>query len=141
MKLSEIMKTDASCVMPEDTIQDAARKMKEENIGFLPVCDDSEKVLGTITDRDIAIRVVAAGKPFDTKVQDVMSRDVISARPDDELTRAENLMSNQQKSRLVVTDDAGILEGVISLSDLTKNDVDSGARTMRGVTNREARAS
>jgi hypothetical protein len=50
-------------------------------------------------------------------------------------------MSNQQKSRLVVTDANGILEGVISLSDLTKNDVDSGARTMRGVTNRESRAS
>jgi CBS domain-containing protein len=141
MKLSEIMKSDASCVSPEDTIQDAARQMKEENIGFLPVCDDSEKVLGTLTDRDIALRVVAEGKPLNTKVQDVMSRDVISARPDDDLVKAENLMSNQQKSRLVVTDGAGKLQGVISLSDLTKNDVDSGARTMRGVTNRESRAS
>jgi CBS domain-containing protein len=141
MKLSELMKSDASCVSPGDTIQDAARQMKDENIGFLPVCDDSEKVLGTITDRDIAVRVVADGKPWSTKVQDVMSRDVISARPDDDLMKAENLMSNQQKSRLVVTDDAGILQGVISLSDLTKNDVDSGARTMRGVTNRESRAS
>jgi CBS domain-containing protein len=141
MKLREIMKSDASCVSPGDTIRDAARQMKEENIGFLPVCDDSEKVLGTITDRDITVRVVAEGKSWDTKVQDVMSRDVISARPDDELTKAENLMSNQQKSRLVVTDDKGILEGVISLSDLTKSDLDSGARTMRGVTNRESRAS
>lgn len=141
MKLSEIMKSDASCVAPGDTIQDAARQMKEKNIGFLPVCDDSDKVLGTLTDRDITIRVVAAGKPLSTRVEDVMSRDVIAARPDDDLLRAENLMSNQQKSRLVVTDDQGKLEGVISLSDLTKNDVDSGARTMRGVTNREARAS
>lgn len=141
MKLREIMKSDASCVSPQDTIQDAARQMKEENIGFLPVCDESEKVLGTLTDRDIAVRVVAEGKPLDTRVQDVMSTDVISARPDDELMKAENLMSNQQKSRLVVTDESGKLEGVISLSDLTKNDVDSGARTMRGVTNRESRAS
>jgi CBS domain-containing protein len=141
MKLREIMKSDASCVSPEDTIQDAARQMKEENIGFLPVCDDSEKVLGTITDRDIAVRVVAEGKPWDTKVQDVMSRDVVSARAEDDIADAESLMSSAQKSRLIVTDGNGILEGVISLSDLTKNDSDSGARTMRKVTTREARAS
>ena len=141
MKLREIMKSDASCVSPGDTIRDAARQMKEEKIGFLPVCDDSEKVLGTITDRDITVRVVAEGKPWDTKVQDVMSRDVVSAQADDDLSTAESLMSKQQKSRLIVTDDDGILEGVISLSDLTKNDSDRGARTMRGVTNREVRAS
>jgi CBS domain-containing protein len=141
MKLREIMKSDASCVSPGDTIQDAARQMKEENIGFLPVCDDSEKVLGTITDRDIAVRVVAEGKPWDTKVQDVMSRDVVSARAEDDIADAESLMSSAQKSRLIVTDGNGILEGVISLSDLTKNDSDSGARTMRKVTTREARAS
>lgn len=135
------MKSDACCVAPGDTIQEAARQMREENIGFLPVCDDSEKVLGTITDRDIALRVVAEGKSFDTKVEDVMSREVVSASADDDISDAESLMSSRQKSRLIVTDGDGKLEGVISLSDLTKRDSDSGARAMRGVTSREARAS
>jgi len=141
MKLKEIMKSDASSISPSAPIQAAARQMREENIGFLPVCDDSDKVLGTVTDRDITVRVVADGKSPSTKVEDVMSREVIAARPDDDLSEAERLMTKQQKSRLVVTDDQGKLKGVISLSDLAKNDEAGGARAMRGVTNRESRAS
>ena len=59
MRCREIMKSDVECVEPRATVQDAARRMRDEEIGFLPVCDDSMKVLGTVTDRDLTIRVLA----------------------------------------------------------------------------------
>jgi CBS domain-containing protein len=141
MKLKEIMKSDAHSISPETPTQAAAREMRDANVGFLPVCDDGGKVLGTITDRDITTRVVAEGKSPSTPVRDVMSREVIACRPDDELKDAESAMTRAQKSRLLITDDGGKLLGVISLSDLAKTEGADAGRTMRGVTQREAHAS
>ncbi|HZA49460.1 MAG TPA: CBS domain-containing protein, partial [Myxococcaceae bacterium] len=62
MRCEEIMKKDVECVSPQDTVQAAAKRMRDENIGFLPVCDQSKKVQGTVTDRDLAIRVLADGR-------------------------------------------------------------------------------
>ncbi len=140
MKLKELMKSDAQCISPEQPAQAAARMMREGNIGFLPVCDDSGKVLGTITDRDITLRVVADGKSPSTKVEQVMTREIVAGRPEDDLSVAQEQMASQKKSRLMVTDDQNKLLGVISLSDIARSGEDP-ARTMRGVTSREARAS
>jgi len=63
MRCAEIMKQDVGCTSPRDTVASAAEKMRAQNIGFVPVCDDDKKVLGTVTDRDIAIRVVAEQNP------------------------------------------------------------------------------
>ena len=82
MKLKELMKSDAQCISPEQPTQAAARMMREANVGFLPVCDDSGKVLGTITDRDITLRVVADGKSPSTKVEQVMTREIVAGRPE-----------------------------------------------------------
>ena len=140
MKLKELMKSDAQCISPDQPAQAAARMMREGNIGFLPVCDDDGKVLGTITDRDIALRVVADGKSPSTKVSQVMSKEVVAGKPDDELSAGEQQMGSAKKSRLMVTDDGGKLLGVISLSDIAKSGLDA-SETMRNVTSREARAS
>jgi len=114
--------------------------MRDANVGFLPVCDSTKKVLGAITDRDIALRIVAENRPPTTAVGDVMTREVIACRPDDEVTRAEQLMGKHQKSRMICTDQEGRLLGVISLSDIAQVEEPSRAsQTMKQVTEREAR--
>jgi CBS domain-containing protein len=141
MRCEEIMKKDVECMSPQDTVQAAARRMRDENVGFLPVCDRSQKVLGVVTDRDLAMRILAEGKPPSTRVEEVMSREAIACRPDDDLRKAEELMVKNHVSRMLCDDTEGHLVGVISLSDIAQRE-ESGraAKTMRGVTERETRA-
>ena len=114
--------------------------MRDANIGFLPVCDPSRKVLGAITDRDIAVRVVADGRPPTTAVGDVMTREVVACRPEDDVRRAEELMGKQHKSRMIVADEQWRLLGVISLSDIAQvEDASRASQTMKQVTEREVR--
>jgi CBS domain-containing protein len=139
MRCEEIMKRSAECVTAKDSVQEAARKMKDENVGFLPVCEGSGKVVGTITDRDIAIRVCAEDRSSSkTKIADVMTREVIACRPTDEIERALQLMSKHHKSRMICTDENGKLVGVISLSDIAQHEVEAGAQTLREVSSRES---
>ncbi len=141
MRCEEIMKRELECASPSDTVQAAATKMRDANVGFLPVCDASRIVQGTITDRDLALRVLAHGRPASTEVADVMSREVIACRPSDDIRRAEELMGAHQKSRIMCIDEDGKLMGVISLSDLAHAEDDrNAASTMREVTKREKRA-
>jgi len=139
MTCGEIMKRCVIRADENDTVQVAAAYMRDANIGFLPVCDGEGKVVGTLTDRDIAIRVDAEGKsPASCRVREVMTREMISCGAGDDLGRAESLMAEFQKSRLLVTDTEGTLEGVISLSDIAQVDGPSRmAATIRQVTARE----
>jgi CBS domain-containing protein len=137
MLCEEMMKRDLECLTPKDTVQTAARKMRDAKVGFLPICDPSMKVLGTLTDRDIAIRVVADGKPTATVASDVMTREVVACRPKDDIRKAEQLMGKHQKSRILCIDDTGKLVGVISLSDLAQHDGSGAQQTLREVTERE----
>jgi CBS domain-containing protein len=105
-------------VSPDDVVQLAAVKMREHGVGFLPVCGVDNKPVGVITDRDIAIRAVAEGKPANTKVSAVMTADAVFVSDEDDLSAAEDLMVRRQKSRIMCTDDNGGVSGVISLSDL-----------------------
>jgi CBS domain-containing protein len=142
MLASEIMKRSVECLSPDQTVQEAARRMRDANVGFLPICDEEMHVLGTITDRDISIRVVADGGPPSTTVRDVMSRDVVACRPEDDVRIAEQLMGENRKSRILCVDESSRLVGVISLSDIAQyEDASLAARTMREVTGREARPS
>ncbi len=139
MKCQEIMKKDIECISPRDTVEDAACKMRDENIGFLPVCDQSMKVQGTLTDRDIALRVVASGKDSDTLVEDVMTREVISCSALDDVQKAEKRMAQNRKSRIMCLDDGGRLVGVISLSDIAQHSPGTrAADTLREISHREA---
>jgi CBS domain-containing protein len=141
MRCSELMKREVECVLEEDTIEEAARILRAANIGFLPVCDAERKVVGTLTDRDIAVRVAAENLlPAEVRVGEVMSRDVIACNPEDDLRDAEGLMAQHHISRIVTVDDRGTLAGVISLSDIVGRE--SARRTraiMREVVTREAR--
>jgi CBS domain-containing protein len=140
MRCDELMKRQVECVSAEDPAQLAAQKMRDENIGFLPVCDHSNKVIGTITDRDLTTRLLADDRPAKTKLGDVMTREVVACRPEDDLQRAEELMSRHHKSRMICVDGGGRLMGIISLSDIAqKEDAGRAAQTMRAVSEREAR--
>jgi CBS domain-containing protein/uncharacterized protein (DUF2267 family) len=141
MLCSELMKREPVCVLSDTTVQTAAQRMDDENIGFVPVCDTSGKVLGTLTDRDIALRVVAKALPAATRFPDVMTREVVACRPEEDIQQAEERMRRAQKSRIVCTDPAGRLVGVISLSDIARNEPDDRvAGTLRAVAMREAPA-
>lgn len=140
MKCREIMKSTVECISPGETVQQAAQRMRTEGIGFLPVCDVDGKVVGAITDRDIAVRIVADACAATTPVHEVMTREVVSCRPDDSLSKAESAMGENHKSRIMCIGDDGQLVGVISLSDIAR--VERGgraARTLSKVSEREAR--
>jgi CBS domain-containing protein len=108
-------------IAPETTVAEAARRMRDACVGFLPVCAADGKVMGVLTDRDIALRVDAPGLAGSTPVSRVMSRGLIACGPGDELDHALALMGRERKCRLVILDDAGRLAGVISLSDLAQH--------------------
>jgi len=116
------MKTDFYSVAPAETAQAAARKMRDLNVGFLPVCEPDGVVVGTITDRDLAIRLVAEDLSASEPVGDLMTEEVVGCNPTDDVSIAEKLMAQCQKSRLLVIGEDGKLAGVISLSDIAQAD-------------------
>jgi len=132
MKVNEVMTRGAECVRPNATLQEAARKMRDMDVGFLPVCGDNDRLAGTITDRDIAIRAVAEGwSPADKHVNDVLSADVIYCFEDQDAEEAADLMKQRQVRRLVVLNRDKRLVGVVSLGDLA---VETEDRHLTGAT-------
>jgi CBS domain-containing protein len=139
MRCKDIMNTDVECVSAQTSVREAARKMRDQKVGFLPVCDDSMRAVGALTDRDIAVHVVAEDHKSTTPVEAIMSLEVIACRPEDDLSYARELMARSQKSRIMCIDSEGRLEGVISLSDIAQLDESAGGATLRHVSGREAR--
>jgi CBS domain-containing protein len=139
-RCADFMKTNPQSVHENDSIRMAAEIMSVANVGFLPVCDGDRRVVGTITDRDIVVRGVALGEDADERtVADVMSRNVVACRPDDEMAIVEQFMAYYQVSRLVITNERDELVGVISLSDIAEREpAKRAARTLRAVAAREA---
>jgi len=121
------------------SVQACAEIMRDENIGFMPVLDAAQQVVGVITDRDLTIRVLAEGLPPTALVGEVMTCDVRVCHPDDDLQVAEGKMASDMKSRLVVVDADGLCVGVVSLTDIAQADTRSRAGTvLRAVTRRES---
>ena len=139
MLCKDIMNPDVECVSARTSVREAARKMRDRNVGFLPVCDESMRAIGAVTDRDITIRIVANEQKLTTPVEAAMSLDVIACLPEDDLKVARELMAQHHKSRIMCINSEGRLEGVISLSDIAQFDASAGAVTLRHVSGREAR--
>jgi len=119
MKLSSIMTGGIETIPPQATLAEAAKKMASQDIGSLPVCADQRRVVGIITDRDITVRAVARGMdPNQTRVEEVMTRDVLSCSSDAEVEDACQLMEERQVRRLLVTDGNDMPVGIVSLSDI-----------------------
>jgi len=109
------------CCLPTDNVVAVAQIMKREDIGPLPVIDntESQKLIGVITDRDLALKVVGEGRDAgSTRVEAVMTRKVVTCRADDELKVAMKLMSDHQLRRIIIVDNANTVKGIISQADL-----------------------
>ena len=118
MRLKEIMTPDVEVVSPGDTLEDAARKMAELDVGPLPVCE-GRRVVGMLTDRDITVRATAAGcDPKATLICDAMTQDIICCYEDQDVREAARLMGEKQIRRLPILNRANELVGIVSLGDL-----------------------
>ena len=118
MQLKEIMTPHAEVIHPEASVQEAAQKMKGLDVGPLPVCT-GERLEGMLTDRDVTVRAVAEGRdPKTTKVQEVMTREVVYAFEDQDVTEAARLMEQHQIRRVMVLNRDKQLVGIVSLGDV-----------------------
>ena len=120
-KCREVMTGNPVCCVPADTVARIAKLMKTENIGSVPICEDrhGKKLLGIVTDRDLALQVVAENRDASsTKVQDVMTREPLTCRADDDLQTALDAMEKHQVRRIPVIDDERRLIGMISQADV-----------------------
>ena len=129
MKLREIMTPDVACVGPEDTLREAAEKMRSLNVGPVPVCDN-DRLVGMLTDRDIVVRAIAEGHdPRTTTVREAMSAGVDYCFEDEDATAAAHKMQEKQIRRLAVLNRDKRLVGIVSLGDLavrTDRDAEAG---------------
>ena len=121
MKIAEVMTRDVRVIDPDRSVRDAARTMDEMNVGVLPVCD-GRRLVGMITDRDIAVRGIAQGKGPDTPVREVMTDDVKYCFEDDDTDDVARNMADIQVRRLPVLTRDKRLVGIISLGDLAVTD-------------------
>ena len=122
MKLSEIMTRDVVVMQPDDSLQSAAKKMRDRDIGFLPVCD-GEDLIGVISDRDITIRALADGMDVSIMLgRDLMTSPAIYCFDDQDVSEAAQIMEENQIRRLVVMSrEDNRLVGVVSLGDLARH--------------------
>jgi CBS domain-containing protein len=120
LRVSLIMTPDPACCTPETTARDAAMLMKEYDCGSIPVVNDtdSKRLVGTVTDRDLAIRGLAAGKGPDTPVRALMTNDPISCAPEDEVEIVREVMIAQQVRRVPVVDENGAVVGIVAQADI-----------------------
>lgn len=119
MTVHDLMTAEARCARPGDSIAHAACDMRDLNVGALPVCGEEDKLVGMITDRDIATRAIAEGAdPNRTSVREVMSNEIVCCYEDDDIATAGRLMEQKQIRRLPVLNRKKRLVGILSLGDL-----------------------
>jgi CBS domain-containing protein len=132
MQVKDVMTSDVECISPDTTLRVAAQKMKELDIGPLPVCGDDDRLTGMITDRDIAIRAVAEGlDPSTAQVRDIMTPNIVYCFEDQDISDAAHMMEQNQIRRLVVLNHDKRLVGILSLGDIA---VDTGDEQLAGHT-------
>lgn len=141
MQVSEIMSHETVTVAPDTPIAKVAELMRDKGIGFVPV-GENDKLVGTITDRDLVTRFLANGEdpsrangedPSRAKAGDVMTDDLLYCRTSDQIEDVAANMGNQQIRRLPVVDDDKRLVGVVSLGDLAEKDADSSGDALQQV--------
>ena len=119
--VKELMTENPRSVSADQTVVDAARIMRDEDAGLVPVVE-GERLVGTLTDRDIAIRVVAEGRdPESTNVREVASTDLVTIDPQQDLSEALRLMAQHQVRRLPVVEEDGRLVGILAQADVARH--------------------
>jgi len=122
--IHDLMTSNPSTIEADKTVVDAAKLMRDEDAGLIPIVE-GQKLAGTITDRDIAIRVVAEGKdPQSSTVRDVMTSRLVTVDPDQDLDEALRLMAEHQVRRLPVVEEDGKLVGIVAQADIARHTSD-----------------
>ena len=125
--VQEIMTRNVDYCMQEDNIYEAALKMKQDDVGMIPVLDMNQSLIGVITDRDIVIRCVAEKRANSTKITDVISTHLVTGTPDMSIDELEDLMSSEQIRRIPIVENNKLV-GIVSLGDLAvRRETDSRA--------------
>ncbi len=125
--VKDAMTSSPTTVEARTTVQEAARKMQSEDVGSLPIVE-GERLIAIVTDRDIAIRVVAEGKGPETTVGEIASQDLVTIDPQQSLDEAARLMGEHQLRRLPVCEEDGSLVGILAQADVAQ----SGHDTLTG---------
>ncbi len=132
MKIAKIMSRDVQFVKPDITLREAASLMKKIDAGCLPVAEH-DKLVGMITDRDIAVRGMAEGKGPEAKVGEVMSHEIRYCFEDEDVAHVAENMAELQVRRLPVMTREKRLVGIVSLADLTKGSLPKTAKALHGI--------
>ena len=133
MRISDVMTRDVATVRPDQTAREAANFMLNSDAGSIPVTE-GDRLIGMITDRDIAVRGVAKGHGPDTPVRDIMTSGIVCARENDSVEDVASKMSEAQVRRLPVIDDSEKLVGIVSLGDLSREtDGETAHQALEGV--------
>jgi CBS domain-containing protein len=118
-KITDSMTANPCAIEADKPVSHAAKMMRDEDVGFAPIVE-GDRLIGTLTDRDIAVRVVAEGRdPNETLVRDVATNNLITVEPEDDLDEAMRLMARHQVRRVAVVED-GRLVGVVSQGDVAR---------------------
>ena len=123
-KITDVMTPIPQCCTPDDSIIEVARVMEQHDVGVVPIIEsqDTRRVVGVITDRDIVLRVVAQGRDPNeiVSVHDFMTNDLVSVRPEADILHAEECMKEHQIRRVLVVDENGCLVGIVTMADLAR---------------------
>ncbi len=120
VKARDIMTPDAVCVRSSDTVMDAARQMAELDVGALPICGEDDRIKGILTDRDIVVKVIAAGKePLSVTAGDLAQGEAITIGADDDAEEILRTMAEHQVRRLPVIDDHRLV-GIVAVADVAR---------------------
>lgn len=132
MKARDIMTENPACITPETTARQAARLMEDHDVGSLPVVesDGNRRLVGVVTDRDLALRVLGRGESFDVQVLEVMSTNVHSCRAEDSLDEVENAMAQNQVRRIPIVDENSCVVGMVAQADLARERRAVGAKDL-----------
>lgn len=123
MKVKDCMCSQIVYLKPENTVEDCAKLMCSKHIGCVPICDNNNVIVGLVTDRDVILRGIACDKDIkSTPLSDIMTCNICSCSPEDEIDEAEKKMSKEQIRRLPVIDENNKIIGIITLGDLCKNE-------------------
>ena len=137
MKIEDVMTPEPRCVTPDTPVRDVARLMQSEGVGLIPVVesDAGQRLVGVVTDRDIAIRVVAEGRGPDTRVVDIMSGRLSTCSPAEDVDDALKTMAAEQVRRIPIVDERGSLVGIVAQADVVRkvNDEHKTQRTVESI--------
>src|SRR5437879_903480 len=134
MKIREIMSTNVECVPPNSGIRDLANKMKMLDVGFVPICEN-DRLVGTVTDRDIVIRCLAGGQDVNScKAGEIMSKNIFWCYEDQDVKDVAEKMRDNDVRRMLILNKGKRLVGVVSIGDISKVEEKETGKTLKDIT-------